>query len=161
MVTSLLCTTNMFWPAQTQNSCKNYNKIFNSINCPIGPNRPKSQILSHKKSPGQDFITRTLSRPEPLYNFNYHNEVVAECKICLASPIRLFSQFNLFRFVWPLDQIDLAFFPKVMPLCKLSYDGNGLVLNWNCDVIKITQQLRFLKCPQSREHCFYGLIKRQ
>ena len=26
---------------------------------------------------------------------------------------------------------------------NLNFDGNGLVLNWNCDVIKILQQLRF------------------
>ena len=44
---------------------------------------------------------------------------------------------------------------------NLNFDGNGLVLNWNCDVIKIPQKLRFLKCPLSREHCFYGLIKGQ
>ena len=63
----------------------------------------------YKKSPVQYFITRTLARPETLYNFNYHNEAVAAGKICLASPISLFSQFNLYRFVRPLDQIDLAF----------------------------------------------------
>ena len=42
---------------------------------------------------------------------------------------------------------------------KLSYDGNGAGLKWNCDVINIAQQLRFLRCPQCIEHCFYGLIK--
>ena len=42
----------------------------------------------------------------------------------------------------------------------LSYDFNGAGLNWNCDVISfINQQMIFLKCPQNREHCFYGIIK--
>ena len=42
----------------TQNSFKKQKKF---INCPTGPNLPKSQILFDKKSPPpQEFISRTL-----------------------------------------------------------------------------------------------------
>ena len=41
----------------SQNSFKKHKKF---INCPTGPNLPKSQILFDKKSPPQEFIRRTL-----------------------------------------------------------------------------------------------------
>ena len=39
------------------------------INCPTGPNQPKSQILLHKNSSQQDFIRNTLATAKPQCDF--------------------------------------------------------------------------------------------